>query len=199
MSSSQTSQTGSGCSSLFLQLLADSSKIFLSFLFSWLKKPKSLSLTSCVLCQKWASIGLWFQFLSCTGEPRSGPNTLSASLEQNRGKNQLSQPVGCTLPHTALEAVGFCCKVVLLACAEPVHNTFRSFFCLTTLQSVGPQPVLLHGIMASQVQGFVFTFLKIHDVLFSPQPIKSTLNSSPGLQFADSSTKFSFDSKSAAS
>lgn len=60
---------------------ADSRKVFLSLLFSQLKKPSSLSLSSHVLCSSplssGTSIGLGFQLLS--GESRAGPSILAMS------------------------------------------------------------------------------------------------------------------------
>lgn len=67
---------------------------------------------------------LLFNF-STSGEPRSGPSTLP---HWSRIQGRItSQPAGCALSHTALEAVVFCCKVGLLACAELVNNTFRAW------------------------------------------------------------------------
>jgi len=61
-------------------------------------------------------------------------------------------------------------------------------FCRATSWTVGLQAVLVHGVVLSQMQDFVFALFELHETLVTPflQTVCVPLNNSPGLQHINS-------------
>lgn len=85
----------------------------------------------------------------------------------------LSQPAG--------DAVPLGCpwlplpESMLLA---PVHVFHRGLYCKTTSQLASPHPILVHGVVPSEMQNAVFSLVQLHEVCVSHflQPAKVPLH-----------------------
>lgn len=85
----------------------------------------------------------------------------------NQGNNHFPRPADSALPSAAQEAAGIpCCKGTLLAHAQPCvcHHAKVLFCCQAASQTLGPQLLLVHGVIPAQVQDFVLAFAELYEV-----------------------------------
>jgi len=112
---------------------------------------------------------------------------------QVQGHDHLPPPAGHTIPDTSQDAVGPLGHLgTLLAHVQPAVNQHpQVFFCWAAFQPLTPKPVVLHGVVVTQVQDPAFGLAKPHTVDLGPsiQPVQIPLQSLPTLKQIDTPTQ----------
>jgi len=92
-----------------------------------------------------------------------------------QGHNHLLPPAGHTIPDTSQDAVGLLGHLgILFAHVQlAVSQHPKVLFCRASFQPLLPQPVVLHGVVVTQVQDLAFGLVEPHTVALGPsiQPV----------------------------
>ena len=75
--------------------------------------------------------------------------------------------------------LALCCKGTLLNPGQLlVHQDPQVLFCKAAFQMVGPQPVLLSGVIPTQMQDFAFSLVELREIplILIIQSVKVPLN-----------------------
>lgn len=145
-----------------------------SFLFSRLNSPSSLSLSSYEMCFSSSMICSFTRLspvclcLSCTGEPISVPRTPDISHQSwVEEKNHPPQPAGSTLSRAIQDIVSLLCHKIY---SWPVWCPLESqvLFCIEAFQLGSPQHILVPGVIHPQVKDFATTLAELLAVPIRP-------------------------------
>ncbi|KAK4811113.1 LOW QUALITY PROTEIN: hypothetical protein QYF61_016399 [Mycteria americana] len=85
-----------------------------------------------------------------------------------------------------------CHKGTLLAHIQlSIHQDTQVFFCKAAFQLVGPQPVLVHGIIPPQVQDLALPLVELHEVPPISPLVEVPLNVSTTIWYISNYSHFS--------
>jgi len=110
-----------------------------------------------------------------------------------QGHDHLPPPAGHIIPDISQDTVGLLGHLgTLLAHVQlAVDQHPKVLFCQTALQPLLPKPVVLHGVVVTEVQELAFGLVEPHTVGLSPfvQPVQIPLQSLPTLKQIDTSAQ----------
>ncbi|KAK4815884.1 hypothetical protein QYF61_009935, partial [Mycteria americana] len=103
-----------------------------------------------------------------------------------QGHDHCPSPAGHAISDTSQDAIGFLGHLgTLLAHLQPaVHQQPQVLFCLAAFQPLFLKPVVLHGVVVTQVQDLALGLVKPHTIDLGPsiQPVQVPLQSLPTLK-----------------
>ncbi|KAK4814188.1 hypothetical protein QYF61_011911 [Mycteria americana] len=95
------------------------------------------------------------------------------------GHDHCPTPAGHTIPDRSQDAIGFLGLLgTLLAHVQAaVNQQPQVLFCLASFQPLFPRPVVLHGVVVTQVQDLALGLVELHRIGFDPsiQPVQIPL------------------------
>ncbi|GAB0184594.1 hypothetical protein GRJ2_000924700 [Grus japonensis] len=110
-----------------------------------------------------------------------------------QGDNHVPSPAGHTIPDTSQDAVGFLGHLgTLLAHVQPAVNQHPQVpFRQAAFQLLFPKPVVLPGVVVTQVQDLALGLVEPHTIGLHPsiQPAQIPLQSLPTLKQIDTPTQ----------
>ncbi|KAK4822235.1 hypothetical protein QYF61_011876 [Mycteria americana] len=103
-------------------------------------------------------------------------------------------PAGHAISDTSQDAIGFLGHLgtLLAHIQEGVSQHPQVLFCLAAFQPLFPKPVVLHGVVVTQVQDLALGLVKPHTIDLGPliQPVQVPLQSLPTLEQIDAPAQF---------
>ncbi|KAK4825213.1 hypothetical protein QYF61_025141 [Mycteria americana] len=110
-----------------------------------------------------------------------------------QGHDHFPSPAGHTIPDTSQDAVGFLGHLgTLLAHIQPAIDQYpQVLLCWAAFQPLFPKPVVLHGVVVTQVQDPALGLVKPHTIDLGPsiQPVQVPLQSLPTLKQINTPTQ----------
>ncbi|KAK4816126.1 LOW QUALITY PROTEIN: hypothetical protein QYF61_011362 [Mycteria americana] len=164
------------------------------------EQPQSLSRSPSALCSRPfpSSVALLWTRSSPLMSLFEGPNTEhsirgAASPVPSTGDDHCPTPAGHAIPDTSQDAIGFLGHLgTLLAHIHLAVNQHpQVLFRWAAFQPLFPKPVVLHGVVVTQVQDLALNLVEPHTIGPSPliQPVQIPLQSLPTLKQINTPTQ----------